>query len=239
MYLIPYLGDRNTASKEHFPPPNIDMQSVSKNWKNIMADAAAPPRGPKNARYTLVEFGDFQCPQCGRAKPVVDQLLATYPDKINEAFVQVPLDNIHQFAMQAAVAAAAAQDQGKFWPMFDTLYQNQANLESDNLDQYAQSLGLDLTKFEEAMSAPAEKQKVLRQRQLAHTIGIASTPTFFVHDNVTGQTLGYLGLDGNKKVKYPQETLWLGVNALAANPPWTPNAPISPSPPAQTASVTH
>lgn len=237
MWAVNYFGNRASQDKEHFRPPNIDLQKVSQNWKSLIAQAASAPRGPKNARYTLLEFGDFQCPQCGRAKPIVDQLLAGYPGKMNEAFVQVPLTNIHQYAMGAAVAAEAAQDQGKFWPMFDTLYANQDNLDSGDIGQYASNLNLDLTKFQEALTSPAEKHKVMAQRELAHELGVESTPTFFVHDNVTGQTYGYLGISGNRDMKYPSEALWLGVSDLARNPPWLPGGAVSPVPPAQTAAA--
>src|SRR5436309_1366230 len=82
-------------------------------------------RGPQNARITLVEFGDYQCPRCGYFAPIVDEMLHRYPKDVRLEFHHFPLIQIHRWAMPAALAAEAAADQGKFWEMHDMLYANQ------------------------------------------------------------------------------------------------------------------
>src|SRR6059036_3950665 len=100
-------------------------------------------RGPPNAPATLVEYGDYECPYCGLAHPIVKSVQAHLGRRMRFVFRHFPLTEIHPHALRAAEAAEAAGAQGKFWEMHDLLYENQNALHDEALAQYAESLGLD------------------------------------------------------------------------------------------------
>jgi len=135
--------------------------------------------GPASARLTMVEFGDFQCPACGAAEPTVKQVLATYPDDVALAFVNFPL-NMHPYALHAAEAFLAAARQGKAWEMHDQMFANQQALTDADLDGYAQALGMDLVQFDADRSSPEIADEVAQDKALAISLGVDSTPTFFI-----------------------------------------------------------
>jgi protein-disulfide isomerase len=140
--------------------------------------AGGPSRGPAAAKVTIVEFTDFECPFCARANATVERILGLYPNDVRIFFRHDPL-SFHLHAREAAEAAAAADLQGKFWPMFDTLFANQQALEADDLAAYAKQLGLDPGKRE------AERARigavVDTDVALATRLGVRGTPTFFVN----------------------------------------------------------
>jgi protein-disulfide isomerase len=105
-------------------------------------------RGPRDGGVTLVEYGDFECPYCGRAEPVVRALLGEFTD-IRYVWRHLPLSDVHRHAQLAAEAAEAASDQGAFWEMHDTLLDHQDALETEDLVRYAEQLGLDTDRFSE------------------------------------------------------------------------------------------
>ena len=107
-------------------------------------------QGPKNAPLVLVEYGDYECPHCGRAYPIVKQVQQTLGNELLFVFRNFPLAEIHPHAMNAARAAEAAGRQGRFWEMHDLLFENQDRLDDQSLQAYASSLELDLDKFVEA-----------------------------------------------------------------------------------------
>src|ERR1700679_1220135 len=108
-------------------------------------------QGAADAPLTLVEFGDYQCPYCGAAYPVVKKLQKTLGKKLRFIFRNFPLTQAHPYALVAAEAAEAAALQGKFWEMHDLIYENQSELEPDILLQWAQKLRLDLPEFGRAI----------------------------------------------------------------------------------------
>jgi protein-disulfide isomerase len=95
----------------------------------------SPVKGPADAPITIVEFSDYQCPFCARSEPLVKEALAAYPTQARVVFKHFPLTSIHPNAMPAALAAAAAQQQGKFWEMHEKLFANQRALEPEQLKQ--------------------------------------------------------------------------------------------------------
>ena len=135
----------------------------------------------------LVEYGDFQCSACGKYYPTVHQVVEAYKDKIQFQFRNLPLSQIHQNAFSAARAAEAADKQGKFWEMYDMLYQNQsAWSESDNpkssYEQYAKQLGLDIDKFNSDYASKTVNDLI--NADLAafdKTKAAKQTPTFFLN----------------------------------------------------------
>jgi len=136
--------------------------------------------GNPEARVTVVEFGDFECPSCGREEPVVEEVLQKYGSQIRFVFRQFPLENIHEDALRAAEASECAADQGKFWEAERKLYENQFDLSEPALEKYASELGLDQLKFRECLSSGATRARVRQDEADAHALGLNATPTFFI-----------------------------------------------------------
>jgi len=140
----------------------------------------APTKGPDNAKVTIVEYTDFQCPFCARVQPTLTQILEKYPQDVRKVFKQHPL-SFHKDAPLAAEASLAAGAQGKFWEMKELLFNNQKQLKEENLIQYAQQLGLDLEQFKSDLSTHKYKEQVERETEEAVKLGATGTPAFFVN----------------------------------------------------------
>lgn len=136
-------------------------------------------RGPLDAPITVIEFGDFQCPYCGRAEPVVRQLLTD--TDIRYVWRHLPLTDVHPQALMAAEASEAAADQGAFWEMHDLLLARQDHLRLADLMRYAEELGLDAERLRDDMSRRRHEARVARDTESADLSGVAGTPTFFVN----------------------------------------------------------
>ncbi len=141
----------------------------------------SPVRGPASARVALVLFSDFQCPFCAKVPSVVDEVLKAYPNDVKVVFKEFPLTTIHQFALNAARAAVAAQRQGKFWEMHDALFANQRQLDMESLKRYAQQVGLDVPAWEAALASPEVQQQIDADVKLAQTAQVSGTPSLFVN----------------------------------------------------------
>ena len=137
--------------------------------------------GNKDARVVIVEFSDFQCPACKAAHPIVKRITSEYGKKILFVYRHFPLIAAHQYALKAAEAAEAAGEQGKFWEYHDLLFANQENLKTEDLKKYAEELGLDLNKFNEALESGKFKDKVTGDMDDGENLGVSSTPTFFIN----------------------------------------------------------
>ncbi len=138
-------------------------------------------RGPVDAPVTLVEYGDFECPYCGRAEPVVRQLAAEFGNDLTFVFRHLPLTEVHEHAQLAAEAAEAAAAQGRFWPMHDLLMQRQDSLTLGDLYGYAGELGLDMARFRDDLRTGRHTLRVARDVESADASGAAGTPAFFVN----------------------------------------------------------
>jgi Na+/H+ antiporter NhaA/predicted DsbA family dithiol-disulfide isomerase len=137
-------------------------------------------RGPRDAPVTVVEYGDFECPYCGQAEPVLRELLAERGD-VRYVWRHLPLSDVHPQAALAAEAAEAADEQGAFWGMHDLLLQNQGNLRRPDLIGYAQDLGLDVERFEDHLRRHAAADRIAEDVDSADLSGVSGTPTFFVN----------------------------------------------------------
>jgi len=166
--------------------------------------AGAPVKGPDNAVISLVEFSDFQCPYCAAAVPQIDALLRAYPTQIKLIYKQFPLE-IHSQAELAAAAAVAAQKQGKFWPMYETLFQHHDNLSRQNIVEMAKLNGLDISRFETDMDSTDVRETVIRDVQDGNRAGVEGTPTLFINgQRYNGPvTLSYLKLVMDSELKKP------------------------------------
>src|SRR5437899_8175552 len=120
-------------------------------WEAILTMPVTEDRdhiqGPADAPVTLVQYGDYECPYCGAAYPIIKELQARMGQRLRFVFRNFPITTSHPHAQQAAEAAEAAASQGKFWPMHDLLYENQKNLRDQNLRTYAEQLALDVELF--------------------------------------------------------------------------------------------
>jgi Na+/H+ antiporter NhaA len=138
-------------------------------------------RGPVDAPVTLVEYGDFECPYCGQAEPVVRELVRTFGDDLRFVFRHLPLVDVHEHAATAAEAAEAAGEQGMFWEMHDLLMDNQTSLIYPDLMRYAADLGLDVDRFGEDLRGRRHAARISRDVESADASGAAGTPTMFVN----------------------------------------------------------
>jgi protein-disulfide isomerase len=134
------------------------------------------------ARVTLVEYGDYQCPFCGQAYPLVKAIQRQMGSSLRFVFRNFPLTNAHPFAEAAAEAAEAAASQGRFWEMHDLLYENQANLGPELLAEAASGLKLDAKLFLGDLKARKYKERVRRDFMGGVRSGVNGTPGFFVND---------------------------------------------------------
>jgi protein-disulfide isomerase len=138
-----------------------------------------PARGKDDARITIVEFSDFQCPYCARALPAVKAVEEEFAGRVRVVWKHLPLA-MHSNAMPAALAAEAARQQGKFWEMHDRLFAGQQALSDAAYAEHAKALGLDVARFEAARKDPATRARVEEDAKAAARAGVNGTPTFVV-----------------------------------------------------------
>jgi protein-disulfide isomerase len=137
--------------------------------------------GLADAKITLVEYGDYQCPYCGAAYPIVKQLQKALGDSLRLVFRNMPLSNMHPRAEDAAEAAEAVGEQGLFWPMHDLLYEHQDDLSERSILHYAKEAGADVTAVATSITSGAPHQRVQDDLQSGLRSGVNGTPTFFVN----------------------------------------------------------
>jgi protein-disulfide isomerase len=138
-------------------------------------------RGPRTAPATLAEYGDFECPHCGRVHFILDELMEQMGDQVRLVFRHFPLTQVHPHAQRAAEAAEAAGAQRRFWEMHDMLFENQDALEDADLMAYAQELGLDLNRFQVELVSGAHAPRVRQDFLSGVRSGVNGTPTFFIN----------------------------------------------------------
>ncbi len=138
-------------------------------------------RGPDDAPVTLVEYGDYQCPYCGRAEPVVRELLDNFGDDLRYVWRHLPLTDVHPNAQNAAEASEAAAAQGAFWEMHDKLIHNQDQLGAPDPERHAEELGLDVERFRDEMRRRAYAPRVAEDVSSADASDVAGTPGFFIN----------------------------------------------------------
>jgi len=151
-------------------------------------------KGAKNAPVTITVFDDFQCPYCARLVPTLEQVLAAYPTQVRVVYKHFPL-SMHKFAEQAAIASIAARNQGKFWPMHDLLFANYNKLNDAKIRELAETVGLDMARFDKDLVNPALKQEVAADMQLGAKAGVRGTPAVYLN----GVSLKDRSISGFKK----------------------------------------
>jgi len=147
----------------------------------VPVDETDHVRGPEHASVTLVEYGDFQCPYCGAAYPVVEALLAQRPETVRFAYRHFPVTNVHPYAELAAETAEAAGARGRFWPMHHWLFEHQAELDPAGLLVGAAQVGLPPDAVELEVMGHVYLDKVQRDFASGVRSGVNGTPTFFIN----------------------------------------------------------
>lgn len=146
--------------------------------------------GPRHARVTVVEYGDFECPNCKQAAPAVKLLLARNTGRVRFVYRHFPLAEVHPHAMHAALAAEAASGQGKFWQMHDQLFDNQRHLKLRQLRAYAERLELDMARFKIDMDDELYLQRVRDDVAGGKQSGVRGTPAFFINGTIQDTSFG-------------------------------------------------
>ncbi len=141
--------------------------------------SGSPFLGPEKAKVTIVVFSDFQCPHCAKLGPLFEQILDKNPATVKIVYKNFPL-NIHRYAAAAALAAAAADMQGKFWQYHDLIFENYQNLSIEKLISFASQLDLNIPEFKKYMNSNAAKIKVGRDYEEGRRLKVTGTPTIFV-----------------------------------------------------------
>jgi protein-disulfide isomerase len=166
------LGELKQREAQNQPlPPEVQAK---------LAGAGAPSFGPENAKVTIVEFSDFQCPFCTRAASVANEIKQKYGDKVRFVFRQYPLP-MHGDAHLAAQAALAAHQQGKFWEYHDLLFANQRALTRSSLEDYAKQANLNIDLLKKALDDQSLKAAVDADVKLGEEVNVSGTPTVFIN----------------------------------------------------------
>ncbi|HTA46686.1 MAG TPA: thioredoxin domain-containing protein [Bryobacteraceae bacterium] len=155
------------------PPPVLDDPVK-------ISIAGDPYQGPENAKITIVEFSDFQCPFCSEAVAQAKAIVKNFPKDVKLVFKQFPLDS-HAQAEFGAEAALAAQAQGKFWEMHDKLYAGFPDLSRRTVLRYAKEIGLDVNRFTAEVDSRKYKARVMAEEQEGEVAGVGGTPTFYIN----------------------------------------------------------
>lgn len=196
--LILFLGYRTKVYYDHLRAGNIielpqftsrfTAKAGSKKAISAAADRAKvetkddPSLGlESDAKLTIVEFADFECPYSKDEAPIVRTLMAKYGDRVRFIYRDFPLDSIHANARQAASAAECAREQGKFWAYHDKLYLNAPALGFKDLVRYAEETGLDVRQFEKCLTEDRYRDAVAKDAAAANAVGVTGTPTFFLN----------------------------------------------------------
>ena len=137
-------------------------------------------QGAADAAVTLVEYGDYECPYCGAAYPIVKELQARMGERLRFVFRNFPITTSHPHAEQAAEAAEAAAAQGRFWEMHDVLYENQKRLGDQDLRAYAEKVGVDVQSFDQELAEHVHAARVREDFMSGVRSGVNGTPTFYI-----------------------------------------------------------
>jgi protein-disulfide isomerase len=166
------------------PPPVTDDHQAG-------LSAADHMMGLEDAPFTLLEYGDYECPYCAVAEPKVRRLVETFGPQLRFVFRHLPLVELHPHAELAAEAAEAAAAQGKFWAMHRLLFGAPNHLSLADLTKHAQTIGLDMTRFHAEMADRIYTQRVQEHRRSAVLRDVHTTPTFILHGKVIDISSGF------------------------------------------------
>jgi protein-disulfide isomerase len=154
-------------------------------WEAVLTMPVTEDRdhiqGPADAAVTLVQYGDYECPYCGAAYPIIKEVQARMGERLRFVFRNFPITTSHPHAEQAAEAAEAAATQGRFWQMHDLLYENQRRLRDQDLRAYAEKLRLDLELFDQELADHVHAERIQEDFMSGVRSGVNGTPTFYIN----------------------------------------------------------
>ncbi len=154
-------------------------------WEAVLTMPVTQDRdhiqGPADAAVTLVQYGDYECPYCGAAYPIIKEVQARMGERLRFVFRNFPISTSHPHAERAAEAAEAAAAQGRFWQMHDLLYENQRRLRDEDLRAYAEQLGLDVDLFDKELAEHVHAERVHEDFMSGVRSGVNGTPTFYIN----------------------------------------------------------
>lgn len=168
-------------------------------------DATDHVIGPEDARVTVVEYGDFECPYCGQAAPGIPLMLQRYGGRVRFAYRHFLQEDRHPHALLAAEAAESAARQEQFWPMHDLLFRRQSRLDRSDLNGYARELGLDTAAFKADLDSHTHVPRIRAQAKTGAQSGVRATPGIFVNGRM---------LD----VAFDLQTLYDAIDSVLATP---------------------
>jgi protein-disulfide isomerase len=181
------------SSKDKVNVSNVDASKVQAGTTQS-GDIGDHVFGKKDSKVVFIEYGDFQCPGCGKAHPTIKDVTEKYKDQVTFVFRNFPLTSIHPNAKAAAAAAEAAGLQGKYWEMHNKIYESQSAWESlgasertDFFAGYAKDLGLNVTTFKNDMAGQKVSQKINFDIAVGKKIGVDATPTLFLNGKAVDQ----------------------------------------------------
>jgi protein-disulfide isomerase len=157
----------------YLKPPELVRVELSVN--------GAPSKGSETAQVTIVKFEDFQCPYCKEVQANYQEVLKRYDGKVRLVHKDLPLDQIHPQARQAAEAARCADDEGRFWEYHDKLYASSPNAAPEDLKSYAKDLGLKQDLFNKCLTSGKYKETIQKDVIEGARLGLTGTPTFFIN----------------------------------------------------------
>jgi protein-disulfide isomerase len=153
-------------------------------WESVLALPVSDERdhiqGSADAAVTLLEYGDYECPYCGAAYPIVKQVQERMGDRLRFVFRNFPITTSHPHAEQAAEAAESAAAQSQFWQMHDLLYERQNRLRDEDLHSYAEELGLDVGRFDAELAGHVRAARVREDFMSGVRSGVNGTPSFYI-----------------------------------------------------------
>ncbi len=157
-----------------------DVAVLIKAPKVEIEEGENPGIGPKDAPVKIVEFTDYQCPFCGKARPTINQVLAEYKGKVRYVLRDFPL-SFHKDAVKAHEAARCANEQDKFWDMNKKLFENQRAIKPEDLKKYAGEIKLKMDKFEQCLDSGKYADVVKKNQEYGEKVGVSGTPAFFIN----------------------------------------------------------
>ena len=163
-------------------------------------------RGSREAPVVLVEYGDYECPYCGRAYWVVKRLLADLGDSLAFVFRNFPVIDVHPRADSVAEALEAAAAQGRFWEMHDWFYEHQHELEGLDLERHARAMGLDVDRWLRDVRERTQRERVRRDLETGRDSGVIGTPTFFINGRRYDGPLDFAAMQGAIRTALPDKT---------------------------------
>lgn len=167
-------------------PRSFELATPVTDADHVTGDADAP--------IVVVEYGDFECPNCKQAAPALKQLFARHAGRVRLAYRHFPLEGVHPHALQAAEAAESAAAQGQFWSMHDLLFENQSRLGLEDLREYAVQLRLDMKLYDREMREHAWLPRVRAQIADGERSGVRSTPGIFLNGRIHDVSFGVKSL---------------------------------------------